>query len=72
MSACKARIPSYRHQKSRNLAVVRIDGHDEYFGPYGSNESKAKYDLSGMAGGTTTTTVFGAAKLMKGLGARGR
>ena len=30
------RVPSYRHQKSRNLAVVRIDGKDHYLGPYDS------------------------------------
>ncbi|TWT35162.1 site-specific tyrosine recombinase XerC [Posidoniimonas corsicana] len=38
------RIPSYRRQKSRNLAVVRIDGRDVYLGPYDSPESHAKYD----------------------------
>ena len=38
------RIPSYRHQKSRNLAVVRIDGKDVYLGEYDSAESHAKYE----------------------------
>ena len=43
MSASK-RIPKYRHQKSRNLAVVRIDGTDRYLGRYGSPESRHLYD----------------------------
>lgn len=38
------KIPSYRHQKSRGLAVVRIDGRDVYLGPYDSPESHAKYE----------------------------
>ena len=38
------KIPSYRHQKSRGLAVVRIDGRDIYLGPYDSPESHAKYE----------------------------
>ena len=38
------KIPSYRHQKSRNLAVVRIDGKDHYLGPYDSAESHQAYD----------------------------
>jgi len=37
-------IPKYRHQKSRNLAVVRIDGKDHYLGPYNSAESHQNYD----------------------------
>ena len=39
----KRRDPKYRHQKARNLAVVRIDGKDYYLGRFGSDESKAKY-----------------------------
>ena len=37
------RIPKYRHQKSRNLAVTRIDGKDIYLGEYNSPESHEKY-----------------------------
>jgi integrase len=37
------RVPSYRHQKSRGLAVVRLDGKDHYLGKFGSAESKQKY-----------------------------
>lgn len=37
------RIPAYRLRKSRNCAVVTIDGHDYYLGPYGSVESRQKY-----------------------------
>ena len=38
------RIPAYRHQKARNLAVVRIDGKDFYLGEYDSPDSHAKYE----------------------------
>ncbi len=38
------KIPAYRHQKARNLAVVRIDGKDVYLGEYDSPESKTKYE----------------------------
>jgi integrase len=37
------RIPKLRHQKSRDLAVVRIAGRDVYLGPFGSAESREKY-----------------------------
>jgi hypothetical protein len=37
------RLPKYRHQKARNLAVVRIAGHDHYLGPFDSPESHAEY-----------------------------
>ena len=37
------RIPSYRHYKPKNLAVVRIDGKDEYLGKHNSPESWEKY-----------------------------
>src|SRR6266853_1803007 len=36
-------VPSYRHHKARGLAVVTIDGHDHYLGPFGSPGSKRKY-----------------------------
>lgn len=38
------RIPTYRHHKARNLAVVTIDGKDVYLGGYDSPESKTRYD----------------------------
>jgi integrase len=38
-------VPSYLHHKPSGQARVRIDGKDHYLGPYGSPESKAKYDL---------------------------
>ncbi len=38
-----SRPPAYRLQKSRNCAVVTIDGKDHYLGPYGSAESHEKY-----------------------------
>lgn len=36
-------IPSYRLQKSRNLAVVTLGGKDFYLGKFGSPESREKY-----------------------------
>ena len=39
----KSKIPSYCHHKASGRAVVRIDGHDHYLGPYGSDESHAEY-----------------------------
>lgn len=35
--------PSYRRHRARNCAVVTIDGHDHYLGPYDSPESHARY-----------------------------
>jgi integrase len=43
MSNPSPRLPKYRHYKPKNLAVVRIDEHDHYLGPYNSPESQAKY-----------------------------
>ena len=40
----KGTVPSYRHHKARNLAVVTIDGKDFYLGPYGSRESHRRYE----------------------------
>ncbi|HEU5116669.1 MAG TPA: hypothetical protein VFT74_08325 [Isosphaeraceae bacterium] len=37
------RLPKYRHYRPKDLAVVRIDGHDVYLGKYGSDESREKY-----------------------------
>jgi hypothetical protein len=36
-------LPKYGHYKPKDLAVVRIDGHDHYLGKYGSPESWEKY-----------------------------
>jgi integrase len=38
------KIPTYRHHKARDLAVVRLDSQDIYLGPYDSPGSHAKYD----------------------------
>jgi integrase len=43
MSDRAPRTPKYRHYKPKNLAVVRIDGHDIYLGRHGSDESWQKY-----------------------------
>ncbi len=37
------RVPKYRHYTPKNLAVVRIDGHDHYLGTYDSPESHERY-----------------------------
>jgi integrase len=37
------KIPSYRHHKARNLAVVTIDGKDVYLGTHNSPESHERY-----------------------------
>ena len=44
MSNRPPRTPKYRHYRPKNLAVVRIDGHDHYLGQYGSQESRERYD----------------------------
>jgi hypothetical protein len=38
----KGALPAYRLHKARNCAVVTIDGHDHYLGPFGSPSSKQK------------------------------
>jgi hypothetical protein len=38
------KLPKYRHQKSRGLAVVRLNGKDHYLGKYGTVESRQAYD----------------------------
>ena len=35
--------PKYRHYRPKDLAVVRIDGHDHYLGKHGSPESWERY-----------------------------
>jgi hypothetical protein len=40
----KKRKPSYLRHKSTGQARVRIDGKDHYLGPYGSPESRERYD----------------------------
>jgi len=42
----RIRIPKYRLHKPTGLAVVRLSGRDVYLGPYGSPESKAKYEAA--------------------------
>lgn len=37
-------VPSHRHHKARNGAVVTLDGNDRYLGPYASRESRDAYD----------------------------
>src|SRR5262245_46103441 len=37
-------IPSYRHYKRTNQAVVTINGKDHYLGEYGSPASRQSYD----------------------------
>jgi integrase len=43
MPARSTRIPSYRHYRPKDLAVVRIDGRDHYLGKYDSPESRQRY-----------------------------
>jgi integrase len=38
------KTPSLTHHNASNRAVVRIDGRDEYCGPWGSVEAKEKYE----------------------------
>ena len=44
MTEKKPRIPSYCHHRASGKAVVRIEGQDHYLGPYGSIESRKRYD----------------------------
>jgi hypothetical protein len=37
-------LPSYRLYKRTGQAVVTLDGHDHYLGPYGSPESRKAYN----------------------------
>jgi integrase len=43
MPTTDRRIPKYRHDKPKDLAVVRIDGSDHYLGKYESPESHENY-----------------------------
>jgi hypothetical protein len=43
MPSADRHIPKYRQYKPKNLAVVRIHGHDHYLGSYDSPESHEKY-----------------------------
>lgn len=52
-------VPTYRHRKSRDLAVVTINGKDIYLGKYNSAESRQKYDRliqEWLASGRTLTS----------------
>lgn len=44
MGRPKKPVPSYRHHKARDLAVVTVAGRDVYLGRYGSPESLAEYE----------------------------
>ncbi len=44
MPKSRPRTPKYRHYKPKNLAVVRIAGHDHYLGKHGSPLSYELYD----------------------------
>ncbi len=44
MPAVTVRTPKYRLYRPKNLAVVRLNGKDHYLGPYGSAESRRRYD----------------------------
>lgn len=62
------RIPAYVHHKPSGQARVRINGKDHYLGPYGSPESKLKYDdlistlvIEGQPTATTKLTTLLAA-----------
>ena len=53
------RIPTYRHHKARDLAVVTIKGRDHYLGKYDSEQSRQKYDRlirAWLASGRTRTS----------------
>jgi hypothetical protein len=39
-----ARVPSYRRHTPSGLAVVTLEGHDAYPGPWKSEASRAEYD----------------------------
>src|SRR5438045_3467333 len=43
MTTAEQHVPKYRHDKPKNLGVVRIDGRDHYLGKFGSPESYEKY-----------------------------
>lgn len=43
MPKLKYRVPSYRHHKASGQAVVALDGRDVYLGPYGTDESRERY-----------------------------
>ena len=43
MPILKYRVPSYRHHKASGQAVVALDGRDVYLGPYGTDQSRERY-----------------------------
>jgi integrase len=52
-------VPTYRHRKSRDLAVVTINGKDIYLGKYNSADSRQRYDRliqEWLASGRTHTS----------------
>ena len=44
MPRLTTRNPSYRLHKASSQAIVTLNGEDVYLGPYGSKESRQKYD----------------------------
>jgi integrase len=44
MPLLKRATPKYRRHRASGRAVVTINGHDHYLGPYGSKASKVDYD----------------------------
>lgn len=44
MTARRTQVPSYRLHKARGTAVVTLEGKNHYLGPFGSPESKARYN----------------------------
>ena len=36
--------PCYRRHRASGQAIVTLNGHDHYLGPYGSKSSRVKYD----------------------------
>ncbi len=37
-------VPRYRRHKRSDQAIVTLNGHDIYLGPYGTKTSKLEYD----------------------------
>ena len=44
MSVGARRVPGYRLYRPKNLGVVRLNGRDHYLGPFGTAESRRRYD----------------------------
>ena len=57
MPSPSRRLPKYRHYLPKNLAVVRVNGHDVYLSRYDSPESHEKYRRVLVEWMTTGTTL---------------